>query len=85
MKDIDNHVVGKWASKWKELGGQLNVGEEVIRNIQHDFERCCHNMLETWLDQTAHLTCTWKILINALDNVSSEPPAGLYNVSYFCT
>ena len=80
MRDIDDHVVEKYASKWMQLGSQLNVGEHVIRNIEHNYpsdcERCCRIMLNKWLEETAHPT--WETLINALDKVS----AGLWN-SYF--
>ena len=79
MRDIDDHVVEKFASKWKELGSQLNVGEHVIRNIEydypHDCERCCRIMLSRWLDEIAHPT--WGTLINALDKVSDNV-TGLY-------
>ena len=74
MKDIDNHVVEKWASKWKELGCKLNVGEHLIKNIEYDYpndcEMCCRIMLSKWLDETAHPT--WGILKRALDEVSDN-------------
>ena len=80
MKDIDNHVIEKWASKWKELGSQLNMGEHVIRNIEYDHpndcKRCCRMMLSDWLEETAHPT--WGLLINALDKVSDNA-TGLFN------
>ena len=80
MKDIDNHVIEKWASKWKQLGSQLNVGEHVIRHIEcdhhEDCERCCRIMLSKWLEETVHPT--WGLLINALDKVSDNA-TGLFN------
>ena len=89
MKDIDNHVIQKWASKWKQLGSQLNLGEHMIRNIEYDYpndcERCCRIMLIKWLEETAHPT--WGILINALDKVSDNA-TGLYYICcgslFFC-
>ena len=94
MKDIDNHVIEKWASKWKELGSQLNTGDHVIRNIEcnypNDCERCCRIMLSKWLEVTAHPT--WKVLISALDKVSidkvcidkaSDNATGMYSI--YCT
>ena len=78
MRDIDDHVVEKYASKWERLGSQLNLDDHVIRNIQHDYpndcERCCRIMLKKWLEETAHPT--WGTLINALDKVSYKA-AGL--------
>ena len=74
MKDIDNHVVEKWASKWKELGSRLNMGENLIENIEYDYpidcERCCRIMLCKWLEETAHPT--WDTLIRALGEVSDN-------------
>ena len=80
MKDIDNRVIEKCASKWKELGSQLNMGDHLIRNIEHDYpndcERCCRIMLSKWLEETAHPT--WGILKSALDKISDNT-TGLYN------
>ena len=90
MRDIDDHVVEKFASKWKELGSQLNVGGDLIRNIEYDFpnncERCCRIMLDKWLDETAHPT--WEALINALDKISDNATnaddTGLYDSYCYC-
>ena len=83
MRDIDNRVVEKYASKWKELGSQLNMGEHVIRNIDHDYpndcERCCRMMLHKWLEETAHPT--WETLQIALDKVTDNA-TGLYRSHY---
>ena len=79
MKDIDNHVVKMWGSKWKELGTQLNIGEHLIRNIEHDHpndcERCCRIMLSKWLEETANPT--WEMLIGALNEIADDA-TGLY-------
>ena len=81
MKDIDNYVVVRWASKWKEIATQLNIEEYLIRNIEHDYSsncvECCHKMLGDWLEQNKHPT--WEKLINALNQVS-ENLAGLLKV-----
>ena len=74
MRDIDNHVVEKWATKWKQLGSQLKIGESVIRIIDYNYptdcERCCREMLRRWQEETAHPT--WKVLISALDQIPYE-------------
>ena len=79
MKDIDNHVVERWASKWKELGSQLNIGEHLIRNIEHDCPsdcgKCCRIMLSKWLEETSHPT--WGALMSAVDEVSDNS-TGMY-------
>ena len=81
MQDIDNHVVEKYASKWKELGSRLNMGEHLIRNIEYDHpndcERCCRKMLEKWLEETPHPT--WETLQSALDKISDKA-TGLYSI-----
>ena len=90
MRDIDDHVVEKFASKWKELGGQLNFGEHLIRNIEydypHDCERCCRIMLSKWLEETTHPT--WGTLLDALDKVPDNTTiaehTGLYNSYCYC-
>ena len=72
MRDIDDHVVEKFATKWKQLGSQLNMGEHLIRNIEfdhrNDCEGACRKMLSRWLEETANPT--WGTLINALDKVA---------------
>ena len=80
LKDIDNHVVMRWASQWKEIATQLNIEEYLIRIIDHDLPNncvdCCRRMLGDWLEQDKHPT--WEKLVNAIDQVS-ENLAGLYH------
>ena len=84
MKDIDNHVVIRWASHWKEIATQLNIEEHLIRNIDYDLPNncvdCCRRMLGDWLEQEKHPT--WEKLINAIDQVS-ENLAGLYYTLWY--
>ena len=79
-------MIKKWASKWKELAGQLNMINDVITNTEHnhpnDCEECCSIMLSKWLEETSHPT--WKVLISALDKVSIDSETGLY-ISYCAT
>ena len=81
MKDIDNYVIERWASKWQKLGSKLNIGEHLIRNIEcnhpNDCEGCCRIMLSKWLEETAHPT--WDTLIRALDEISDNV-TGLYGI-----
>ena len=74
-------MIVKFASKWKQLGSQLNVCESSIRIIEseylHSCEKCCRIMLTMWLEDTSHPT--WGALMNALDRVSDND-AGLYYV-----
>ena len=81
MKDIDDLVTDKWASKWKKLGSNLKMGEHLIKNIEYDHpndcERCCRIMLNKWLDETANPT--WDMLTGALDKISDNV-TGLYGI-----
>ena len=83
MMDINNHVVVRWATKWKQLGSQLNIEQQLIKIIDHnhhgDCERCCREMLSRWLEEKAHPT--WEMLISALDKISLTT-TGLNNYCY---
>ena len=73
VRDINDHVVTKWAPQWKQLGRQLNIDQDFIDIIQHDrgndCVECCSRMLEAWLEQNTHNDATWETLINAIDNL----------------
>ena len=73
MRDINDHVVTRWAPQWIQLAKQLNINQEYINIIQHDHgndcEGCCSRMLEAWLDRNTHDIATWEILINAIDQL----------------
>ena len=73
MKDINDHVVTKWAPQWKQLGRLLNIDEDLINIIQHDHskscEECCTRMFEAWLEQKTLEDVTWETLIKAINNL----------------
>ena len=73
MKDIENHVVMRWAPQWKQLAIQLNIDQCLINIIQHDHGKdcveCCSRMLSMWLEQNTHDNATWETLIEATDNL----------------
>ena len=70
MKDIDNHVVPRWAPQWRQLGRQLNIADHLMNIIGHDHhndcETCCSKMLSNWLEQNISNNVNWGILIDAL-------------------
>ena len=84
LKDIDNYVVPKWASKWKQLGAQLNVAQHLMdiieQNHSDDCENCCGKMFAEWLN----INCapTWEDIINAVDNLSVLGMLQVINYSY---
>ncbi|XP_065916596.1 uncharacterized protein [Dysidea avara] len=73
LADINKYLVPWWASKWKQLGAQLNIGENKMDIIEynnpHDCERCCSKMLNDWLNDT--LDATWDHLTIAVDKLPS--------------
>jgi len=72
MRDLENHVVLKWASKWRDLGIQLKIDYHLMDNIEHDYptacEQCCRKMLAEWLDNTP--AACWEDVITAMDHLS---------------
>ena len=74
IKDINNHVVPKWGSKWRQLGTQLNIERYLMDNIEQDHpadcESCCSKMFSEWLDSNP--TACWEDLFTALDNLSPD-------------
>ena len=73
MKDIENDVVKRVATQWKQLGEQLNIDQDSLNilecNYPNDCEECCSRMLADWLDQNIRENTTWKILIDAVDKL----------------
>ena len=74
IKDISNYVVPKWASKWRQLGRQLNIEKHLMDNIEcnypADCENCCSNMFSKWLD--INPSAFWEDVIIAVDNLLSD-------------
>ena len=58
IEDIDNHVVPKWVSKWRQLGRQLNISQHFMDNIEcnypTDCESCCSDMFSERLTRYSH-------------------------------
>ena len=71
IKDIHNHVVPKWASKWKQLGTQLNIDQHLMDIIEcdnpNDCKSCCCEMFSKWLD--INPVASWDDIITAVDNL----------------
>ena len=73
MKDIEDHVVTIVATQWRHLGNQLNIDQNLLDILQHDYpndcKECCSRMLDAWLQQNTHENTTWGILIDAIDRL----------------
>ena len=79
MKDIEDHVVTPVATQWRQLGSQLNIDQNSLDILQHNYpndcEECCSRMLDDWLDQNTHENTTREILIDAIHRL----PTGMFN------
>jgi len=76
LKDIDNHVVPRWAPQWRQLGRQLSIADHHLNIVEHDHpndcEACCSKMLSNWLDENESSNVTWDVLLYALDNLPKD-------------
>ena len=82
----------QYASRWKELGEQLNVSMACLDTIQHDHynhprpsEKCCTEMLRRWMQSTSKPT--WDEIRKAIDNlplVSHDRPAKSKEIFFLC-
>ena len=75
LEDLNDHVAVKFAANWKELGRNLNVGEDLLKIIENNYpqdcKECCSRMLSEWLQLTP--TATWGMLLEAVDKGLSPP------------
>ena len=82
LKDIDNHVVVRWAPQWRQLGRQLNIEEHQMNTIECDHPNncveCCSKMLSDWLEQNTSEHTTWEILICAIDKLPEDLTGNFY-------
>ena len=73
LKDINNYVVIMCATKWKFLGENLNIHEDLLNIIDKDnpnnCENCCTKMLSLWLDLNPN--ASWGILLDAVDKAKN--------------
>ena len=73
LKDVNNYVVIKCATKWKQLGENLNIDEDLLNIIDKDnpnnCENCCSKVLSLWLDLNPN--ASWGILLDAVDKAKN--------------
>jgi len=74
FKDLENYVVIKYASIWKQLGKNLNINEYLLNIIEkdnpHSCENCCSKMLSDWLDLTPE--ASWGMLFDAVEKLQDK-------------
>ena len=74
LRDINNYVITKCAAKWKQLGINLKLDENLLKIIKcnhpNDCESCCSVMLSEWLDINPY--ASWEMLNNAIDRIEND-------------
>ena len=73
LKDIEDHVVIKCATIWKQLGKNLNIDDNLLNIIEkdnaHNCVNCCSKVLHEWLDTNPN--ASWKILLDAVNKAQN--------------
>ena len=73
LKNIENYVVIKCATMWKQLGKNLDIDDDLLNIIEKDnpdsCENCCSKMLSEWLDLNPN--ASWRILLDAVNKAQS--------------
>ena len=78
-------IIDTVASKWKKLGDQLEFDErgsklESIKTKNlNDPEECCREMFQHWLNGNGVGPCSWRKLIELLDDCDFEALAEQVN------
>ena len=85
MKDLEEHVVTRFATQWRQLGYLLNIDQNLLDILQcnypNDCEECCSRMLDAWLQQNTKENTTWETLIDAIDKLPTGMKVLLINLS----
>ena len=74
MKDLNRHVIKKYAADWKDIGLELGLQRDTLiivkQNNQLKVEDCLEDVLDKWLKLARN--ATWKTLEVALTNVRRQ-------------
>ena len=74
MKDLNRHVVKRFASIWKDVGIELGLQLPVLKSIEQDYPKnvvCCfQETLDKWL--RLYPGASWSILEIAITNVNRQ-------------
>ena len=73
LKDIENYVVIKCATNWKQLGKSLDIDDDWLNIFEkdnpHNCVNCCSRMLSEWLDSNPD--ASWAILLDAVNKTQN--------------
>ena len=78
-------IISTVASKWQELGDQLEFDEfgaklDAIKTKNHENpEACCREMFQHWLKGNGVKPCSWRSVIELLEDCDFEVLAGQVN------
>jgi hypothetical protein len=78
-------IIATVASRWQELGDQLEFDEfsakldAIKTKNNNDPEACCREMFQHWLKGNGVRPCSWRKLIELLEDCDFEVLAGQVN------
>jgi hypothetical protein len=78
-------IISTVASRWQELGDQLEFDEfgskldAIQTKNRGDPEPCCREMFQHWLKGSGVRPCSWRKLIELLEDCDFEVLAGQVN------
>ena len=72
LQDLMNVVAAKIPSKWRDMGVQLGVDQDVLEGIASispgDINRCYSNVFTRWKNQNSTMyPYTWSTIVQALE------------------
>ena len=82
------NIISAVASKWRALGDQLEFDEfgsklDAIKSKNlGDPEECCREMFQLWLKGSGVRPCSWRKLIELLEDCDFEVLAGQVNAVF---
>ena len=78
-------IISTVASRWRTLGDQLEFDEfgskldTIKTKNNNDPEECCREMFQHWLKGSGVRPCSWRKLIELLEDCDFEVLAGQVN------
>ena len=87
MKTVEGKkikIIQSVASRWQELGDQLEFDEfgaklDAIKTKNNDPEVCCREMFQHWLKGNGVKPCSWRKLIELLEDCDFDALAEQVN------
>ena len=81
-------IISTVASRWQELGDQLEFDElgskldTIETKNRSNPEACCREMFQLWLKGSGVRPCSWRKLIELLEDCDFEVLAGQVNAVF---